>query len=1050
MPAPLRLTTFGDLVLERVREDGSVETVYRSGKLLALLLHLTIRREVPQRRTELADLFWGDEAPEKARASLRQAIASLHRLLGESALLATRETVQIVEACVVSDRERFLDAVHRGDAMAVVALYRGPFLATEPRAGEGFERWVSSERLRFRQEFLRLVEVAVSDAVRAGDPTRAIELARAVRVAEPEEAEGVRLLFDALVAGGRRSDARRVIEEFADQIGRTDDGLPPALGQRLARVRAEQDPARGEGRRPLDAAALSGLGTELVGRDAILNELIAAAEQARLGTPRPVVLVGPSGSGKTRVLDELEARLRLRGARTVRVRLFPAMRAVPFSGLAEICRALAVLPGAMGVGASSAATLVEFLPELRAQFRAAEGRPIGEPDRLRLRREALLDLIAAVAERRSVSCLIDDAQHLDVASLTAIRAISQLREVRWMLLLASWSPLVEGTDGFAVLDLPPLSSDGVRGMVESVATWPTGRAGEAVLDELTRVARGLPQVVLQIVRTLQGEGSLRLEEGAWRIADLDRLLERIGAIRPASIALDRLPATQRLFLRILSVWGRPIPDAALRAIARSAEVTLSEGECGEALEVLESLGLVVARASAWTIAHDTIADALREEDSAEARQVVRERVVRWWVAQPGVDLPILEHLVLLCAERDDLPLARSAVAALTRGASWRRTQRLSAVRLANRLAFAVGRPEWEAPLYDSMGWVARRSRVELAWYSAAATAVVVGFGALVTLLWPRLRVEVDPLGEVFMDQRIGTLQVQPRVGVYDGFGRRLRLDGTVRAVAEGSTRLIGDTVIPLRDGRAQFRKLALTSLEPDPEQQGSSPVPQRIRFSGPGWILGTTATVHGMVGVTQEGVRIVEGTVNGQPIDSTLRVRLPRGARLAFELTIEYTTSGTTQNYVVGAGPTWLDPATSVIRLAGLPRPVIGAWQTVQFEVPPAERAGHQHLIILFRAEDSVQHLFSATNWSVGAPVWDDGNDIVSTLTEAKIDTLRRSGVVSIDRYLLARYEGRQAQIAVGGIRIERAGGLSGPTYATAPLMGTAIEIDFYEPTTGR
>ncbi|MFM7990217.1 MAG: ATP-binding protein, partial [Candidatus Fonsibacter sp.] len=82
---------------------------------------------------------------------------------------------------------------------------------------------------------------------------------------------------------------------------------------------------------------IGGLGAELVGRDAILVELIAAAEQARLGTPRSIVLVGVSGSGKSRVLDEFDARLRLRGARTVRVRVTSDLITLRFIGAHHQC-----------------------------------------------------------------------------------------------------------------------------------------------------------------------------------------------------------------------------------------------------------------------------------------------------------------------------------------------------------------------------------------------------------------------------------------------------------------------------------------------------------------------------------------------------------------------------------------------------------------------------------------------------------------------------------------------------------------------------------------
>ncbi len=1044
MTAPLRLRTFGELLLERVREDGSTETVYRAGKLLALLLHLTTRGETPQRRAELADLFWGDETPDRARASLRQAIASLHRLLGESAVIATRETVQVAQGAVETDRARFLAAVRERDVQAVMAWYRGPFLATEPRVGVEFERWVAGERMRLRRSYLAVMEQAVSEALQGGEVTRATELARAVRAAEPEEADGVRLLFDALGAGGRRSDARRVIEDFADQSGLGEERLPSELMQRLERVQEGRGRTSDEGERPVDAAALFGLGSELVGRDTILAELIAAAEQARLGTARTLMLVGISGSGKSRVLDEFDARLRLRGARVVRVRFLPTMRAVPFAGVADLVRALADLPGALGVSATTAATLVEFLPELRSTFPAAEVTTVGEADRVRRRRDALLDLLAAVAERRAISLLVDDAQHGDPETLLVLRAIPSLSAVRLLLLVAAWTPILEGGDGVEVLDLAPLPVEAIRAMLAYEARW-VGADWEApFLDRLAVTSGGIPQVVIQVVRGLQGDGTLQVTDGDWATNDPPRLLARVADVHPVAPNLGGMSEIGRLVLRILSVWGRPLDDQALRGIARTLDLGATDEGCGTALESLEARGIIVARGGAWGIAHDSIAEALRAADDLRRRGETRSAVVQWWVAQRDVDLPTLEHLILLCAESDDLGMARMAIAAVTRDPRWQRAQRLSADRLAKRLAAASGRPGWERPLFSGMGWVARRSRVELAWWSAAASLATILVVATVIMLWPRLRIEVEPLGEAYPRQRLATIQVQPRVGVYDGFGRRLRINGTVRVEAQAGTRLTGDTVIALEDGRAQFRRLALTDYALDPTSPDPKVVSQRLTFRGSGLILGTSSVIRGLIGEFEEELRVIQASVNGQPLDSTLTLRIPVGTPLHVDLTFSYTTPGATANYVVGAGPTWLDPKSSVIRIGGLPRPVIDAWQSVEFDVPAATQPGHHHLLILFRGEDSVDHLFSATNWVVGPPVWGDGNDLASSLSEAEIQELRRTGLIRYDRYLQDWYRTIQAQPDFGGARLKRY--FPEDQVSLVPINGTAIEIDFVAP----
>jgi DNA-binding SARP family transcriptional activator len=1036
MTAPLQLRTFGDFLLERVHEDGTAETVYRAGKLLALLLHLTIRDERPQRRAELADLFWGDEAPEKARASLRQAIASLHRLLGESALIATRETVELAPGTVETDHERFLDAVRRHDVDGVMTLYRGSFLAEEPRAGAVFERWAGVERVRLRQLFLEEMQGGVSAALQTNEIGRATEIARAIRVAEPEEAEGVRLLFDALGAGGRRSDARRVIETFVTHLAQSEETLPPDLVDRLERVRVTDEDRVG------DAASLEGLGATLVGRETVLSELIAAAEQARRGTCRSVMLVGVSGSGKSRVLDEFDARLRLRGSRTIRIGLRPTMRGVSYAGLAEIIREFALLPGALGVSPVTAATLVEFLPELRRLFPVAVLSSASETDRLRRRMDALLDLTGAIADRRAVSVLIDDAQYLDAETLAVLRTLPSLKEIRLLLVLAAWTPILDGTDGVEVLELPPLPAESIRQMLEGEARWTGANWEGPFVDRLVAITGGLPYFTIGVVQSLRNAGILSTTGGVWSAVDPGRVVDQIASHHSQSFEVGSLTDVERTLLQILSVWGRAIPDLALCEIARTVSIGATEESCRAALDGLEVRGLILMREGAWVLAHDTIAEALRPAEGPRAWNEIRRATVGWWMAQPALDLPMLEHLALLCAIGDDLPLAVALVESVTRSGRWHRGHLLSAEQLAIRLAVASGRPDWGAQLYRAMGWMARRSRRQLAWFAAAVALGCVSLLVTIVMLWPRLRIEVEPLGDTLPASRLGTLHVQPRVGVFNGFGRRLRLSGQVRVRGQSGTRLIGDTIIELTDGRAQFQKLALTDYVVDSSGNGT-PVPQHLHFEVSGLIVGASSPIRGMIGPTSDGIRIIRAVINGQTLDSTLTARIPVGTPLEVELTFSYTTPETTVNYVVGAGPTWLDPQTSVIRLAGLPRPIIDAWQTVEFEVSAARRPGHHHLLLLFRAEDSVDHLFSATNWAAGPPVWGDGNDLTTVITEAQVQELRREGVFQFDRYLQGRYRTQQAQLPGLGRRLMR---YRDVYQALTPIQGAAIEVDFVEP----
>jgi len=300
---------------------------------------------------------------------------------------------------------------------------------------------VDAERARWRRAFFELTDEAAEAAMAKGAVEEVMRLGEAVRAAEPEAELWPRLLCDARLVQGRPSEAGRVLEEFASLSARGGAPLPAALAQRLDRIRRETARAPLAPVASIDAASLSGLGGAFVGRDALLGALMAAAERARLGRVERHVLHGASGAGKSRVLNEVESRLRLRGARVMRVRLLPAMREVAFAGLAECTRALAALPGAAGVGEVAAATLVDFLPELRQTYRGvtAVGPRLG--DRTRFRTEALCDLVAAVTEDRFAALLVDDAQHLDARSLAVVQGLAALEAGRFLLILSMRPPV---------------------------------------------------------------------------------------------------------------------------------------------------------------------------------------------------------------------------------------------------------------------------------------------------------------------------------------------------------------------------------------------------------------------------------------------------------------------------------------------------------------------------------------------------------------------------------------------------------------------------------
>jgi DNA-binding SARP family transcriptional activator len=76
-------------------------------KLRALIACLALAPAGGWPRERLTAIFWGDRAEEQARASLRQALAEIRRIVGEAALQADRDVVGFNEMVTKVDARSF-------------------------------------------------------------------------------------------------------------------------------------------------------------------------------------------------------------------------------------------------------------------------------------------------------------------------------------------------------------------------------------------------------------------------------------------------------------------------------------------------------------------------------------------------------------------------------------------------------------------------------------------------------------------------------------------------------------------------------------------------------------------------------------------------------------------------------------------------------------------------------------------------------------------------------------------------------------------------------
>jgi len=254
----------------------------------------------------------------------------------------------------------------------------------------------------------------------------------------------------------------------------------------------------------------------LTGREREQREI----EEALAGGQRCVAILGDGGGGRTRLATAVLDRLAGRGYRTIRVNATQAARSVPLGALAP------ALP------------------------------PLGPDDvhPLVVARDALIGPDAA-----PVAILVDDAHLLDDASATIVLQLVLSGLATVLVTVHRWRESPDAVaalwkDGHALrVVLEPLDRDQVGAMV---AARLGGPVDDRAVDELMRLAEGLPMALVELVEGSLETGALVERGGTW-------VLE--GTASPSTLLVELVQRRMsvlddpgRLGLELL-VLGEPIP-----------------------------------------------------------------------------------------------------------------------------------------------------------------------------------------------------------------------------------------------------------------------------------------------------------------------------------------------------------------------------------------------------------------------------------------------------------------------------------------------------------
>ncbi|MGW5360620.1 helix-turn-helix transcriptional regulator [Actinopolymorpha pittospori] len=227
-------------------------------------------------------------------------------------------------------------------------------------------------------------------------------------------------------------------------------------------------------------------GLRLRGRQSECETLDQFVASVQAGHSSVLVLRGEAGIGKTALLEYLRGSAS--GCRMARVAGVESEMELAYGGLHQLC-----------------APFLDHLSHLPGPQRDALGTAFGlsagsPPDRF-LVGLAVLSLLADVAEKEPLVCLVDDAQWLDRVSAQTIAFVARrlLAEPIGLVLAVREPGLVHELTGLPQLQLGRLSDGDARALLDSVIP---GRLDERVRDRIVAETQGNPLALLELPRGL--------------------------------------------------------------------------------------------------------------------------------------------------------------------------------------------------------------------------------------------------------------------------------------------------------------------------------------------------------------------------------------------------------------------------------------------------------------------------------------------------------------------------------------------------------------------
>lgn len=637
----IRLTVLGPFAITRDQQPIPLNIA----KLQALLAYLAVTR-TPQSREHLLSLLWSESHPEAARKNLRNRLWQLRQMVGEEVITTKGDWIALAPT-IWTDVAAFetglaapgqANAVDADPVVALLPLWRGGLLeGVHLTEAPDFEVWLTTERARLGQLYLRALQALLAEHQRTADWVQVIALAQTGLAYDPLQEPLHQALMLAYAHQGSRTAALRQYDHLRTLLAQELDvtPLPTTEALRTAIVNSTVVPSAvpSFNGQPLPATSYAPPATRhappvsspFIGRQAQLAALDLAWQQAARGQCKVVLISGELGIGKTRLWQTWATTL---GPDQVilETRCLNTTQALPFD---PVRRLLGSAPGRSHFAAVAPelrpiwrAQLLQLAPVL-AQSSSVVHEGVGSHlgtvaavpgGECHLIAEALAQFLRTFAAKPLI-LFLDDLHWADEATLNWLLYLTDRMAGEPLLLVGAYRP----EDASALL-------------TQLVGQWQ--REGVLQRMPLPQLTKGeAAELLAQLGRNATLADHLHSQSGGnpYYLTQLEDAASEelpITLVDLVQARLMGLPAPLQPILQAAAVLEPAIDVEILRQTSgRTEEETL------DALDGLLKAAVLVERADLYEFAHPLVATVVRNGLNSGRRKLLHRRAAEGLTAR---------------------------------------------------------------------------------------------------------------------------------------------------------------------------------------------------------------------------------------------------------------------------------------------------------------------------------------------------------------------------------------------------------------------------------